>query len=57
MTEDEDADYVCSLDEETINRIKSELNENPADRLASVKALRKWINEQGSWLKSPTGMV
>ncbi|XP_045204374.2 alpha-tocopherol transfer protein-like [Mercenaria mercenaria] len=52
---DEDADYVCSLDEDTINRIKVELNENPSDRLASVKAFRKWILEQSSWLKSPTG--
>ena len=42
----EDSDYVCTLDEATIKKAKDELNENPQDRLAAVKALRDWIREQ-----------
>lgn len=51
---DPDAEYVCSLDEESIRLAKKELNENPTDRLAAVKAFRKWILEQKSWMTSPT---
>lgn len=39
-------DYVCSLDAKSIEKAKSELNENPKDRLNSLLALGKWINEQ-----------
>ena len=48
----EDADYVCTLDEATIKKAKDELNENPQDRLAAVKALRDWIKDQ-SHIKCP----
>ena len=42
----EDANYVCTLDQVSVKKAKEELNENPQDRLAAVKALRDWIKEQ-----------
>lgn len=54
---DEDTDYVCSLDPESVERARVELHEDPADRLAAVKAFRNWIYEQKGWLQSPTGIL
>lgn len=51
---DPDANYVCSLNDESVRRALLEHNENPADRLAAVKAFRKWIHEQKAWMTSPT---
>jgi hypothetical protein len=42
----EDADYVCTFDEYTLEKAIRELNENPKERLGSVQALRRWIKEQ-----------
>ncbi len=42
----EDVDYVCTLTKESIKKAQEELNEDPKDRLPSVKALRDWIKEQ-----------
>lgn len=53
--EDEDAAYVCSLDERSVKKAKEELHEDPADRIAAVKAFRNWIYEQKDWLRSPIG--
>ncbi|KAL4230784.1 hypothetical protein ACF0H5_011159 [Mactra antiquata] len=50
---DPDKDYVCSLDEDSLRKAAIELNEHEFDRLASVKAFRSWILEQGDWLQSP----
>ena len=43
---EEDSGYVCPLEPEFVKKAKDELNENPQDRLAAVKALRDWIKEQ-----------
>ena len=51
----EDEDYVCSLDEKSLEKAYKDLNESPKDRLAAVKALRAWIQQESSWLTSPTG--
>ena len=42
----EDADYVCTFDEYTLEKAIKELNEDPKERLGSVQALRRWIKEQ-----------
>jgi len=41
-----DSDYVCKLDERTLEKAKKELNEDPKDRLNAVDALRTWIQQQ-----------
>ena len=42
----EDADYVCSLTDASIEKAQRELNEDPKERLGAVKALRDWIKQQ-----------
>ena len=39
-------DYECTLDAASIKKAKDELNEDPADRLDAVKALREWLLKQ-----------
>ncbi|CAD5116855.1 unnamed protein product [Dimorphilus gyrociliatus] len=39
-------EYICSLDEKSIEKARKELNENPKDRLSSLTTFRKWIEEQ-----------
>ena len=39
-------DYKCTLDAASIKKAKAELNEDPADRLDAVKALREWLLKQ-----------
>ena len=51
---DPDADYVCSLTPESLEKAIKELGEDPKERLSHVKALREWINTQPH-LKVPTG--
>lgn len=46
--------YVCTLDEASIKKAKKELNEDPADRLAAVEALRKLLKEKNPHIKCPT---
>jgi len=42
----EESDYVCTLDEASIKKAKDELNEDPKERLGAVNALRQWILAQ-----------
>ena len=46
MPADEDEKYVCTLTEASLERARKELNEDPKDRLAAIKALREWILQQ-----------
>jgi len=46
MQEMADATYVCKLDEQSAEKAKKELNEDPKDRLNAVDALRTWIQQQ-----------
>ena len=39
-------DYVCTLDEKTLEKAKKELNEDPKNRLGAVQTLREWIQQQ-----------
>ena len=50
----EDRDYVCSLDEATLQKAIKELHEDPKNRLGAVDTFRKWIKQQ-THLKCPTG--
>ncbi len=50
-----DADYVCTLDERTLEKAKEELNEDPKERLSQIQTLRTWI-EQQPHLRCPTGL-
>jgi len=42
----EDLDYVCTLDEYSLEKAKRELFEDPKQRLGAVQTLRAWIREQ-----------
>jgi len=42
----EDKDYVCTLDEKSLEKAKKELSEDPKQRLGAVQALRAWIKAQ-----------
>jgi len=42
----EDKDYVCTLDEYSLEKAKRELFEDPKQRLGAVKTLREWIRAQ-----------
>lgn len=46
MTDPEDAEYRCTLNEFSLKKAQTELNENPKERLGAVQALRKWICDQ-----------
>ena len=52
----EDKDYVCSLDEASLNKAIKELNEDPKNRLGAVDTFRQWIKQQ-KHLKCPTGIL
>lgn len=41
-----DENYVCTLTAQSLEKAQKELNENPKDRMSSVKALREWILQQ-----------
>ena len=49
------AGYKCSLCEKSVKKARLELNEDPADRLAAVAALREWTQRQHKWMTCPTG--
>jgi len=42
----EDKDYVCTLDEYSLEKAKRELFEDPKQRLGAVQTLRTWIKSQ-----------
>jgi len=46
MNNNQDSDYVSTLDEASLKKAKEELNEDPKERLSSVNALRQWILAQ-----------
>ena len=46
--------YVCTLDTETLEKAKNELNEDPKERASHIETLRKWCKEQPH-LNSRTG--
>ena len=35
-------EYVCTLDEKSLEKAKKELNEDPKNRLGAVEAFRQW---------------
>ena len=39
-------EYLCTLDEATLEKAKAELNEDPKNRDGAIETLRTWINEQ-----------
>ena len=49
-----DAEYVCRLLPEDVKKAREELSETPEDRLAAVKALRSWLDQQ-EHLRAPSG--
>ena len=52
---DPDAEYICRLDAQSLETARTELNEDPRERLNAVTAFRRWISQQPR-LKCPTGM-
>jgi hypothetical protein len=46
MIDPEDVNYVCTLSAASLAKAKTELFEDPKERLAAVQQLRKWIREQ-----------
>ena len=42
----EDADYVCTLTDASLEKARRELHEDPKQRLGAVQTLRNWIKEQ-----------
>jgi hypothetical protein len=42
----EDAQYVCTLTPQSLEKAVRELNEDPKERLGAVQTFRKWIKEQ-----------
>ena len=53
--DEEDRDYVCTLDEASLAKARRELGEDPRERLGAVKSLRAWIKRQPH-LKCSTGV-
>jgi len=51
-----DADYVCTLDEQSAKKAKDELNEDQADRLGAVQKFRELVLQQPH-IKCPTGRL
>ncbi len=49
-----DSDYVCTLDERTVEKAKLEINEDPKERMSQVETFRNWV-EQQPHLSCPTG--
>lgn len=47
--------YVCTLDKASLKKAEKELNENPKERENAVASLRQWVEQNSTWLKSPTG--
>lgn len=45
--------YTCSLDDQSLQKAKRELNEDPKERAGAVRALREWVAQQ-KWLRTPT---
>jgi len=46
--------YQCGLDAHSLQKATRELNEDPRERLGTLRTLREWA-EQQPWLKTPTG--
>jgi len=38
--------YVCKLDEKSLEKAKKELHEDTKERLSAVETLRTWIKQQ-----------
>jgi hypothetical protein len=49
-----DSDYKCQLDEKSLKKAETELNEDPKNRLGAVETFRQWI-EQQPHICCPTG--
>lgn len=49
-------EYVCGLDEQSQEKARKELNEDPKERLGAVQTLKEWIRQQ-NWIRSPTGKI
>ena len=49
-----DAEYVCTLDEASLQKAREELYEDPSNRLGAVTTFREWIQQQ-KHIHSPTG--
>ena len=47
-------EYKCMLDDQSLQKAVSELQEDPRERLGSVETLRQWVKQQ-KWIRSPTG--
>ncbi len=47
-------DYVCTLDQRTLEKAKLEINEDPKERMSQVEAFREWVKKQPH-LSCPTG--
>ena len=37
---------MCKLDDQTLAKAKSELNEDPKQRAGQIEALRQWVKNQ-----------
>ncbi|XP_045191555.2 retinaldehyde-binding protein 1-like [Mercenaria mercenaria] len=46
-------DFIGTLDEQSIQRAKDELNEDEKNRQGAVETFREWVIQQ-QWLKTPT---
>ena len=50
-----DAEYVCTLRGNSLQKAREELGEDPDERLGAVQTLREWA-EREQWINAPTGM-
>jgi len=51
-----DADYVCTLNENSLKKAKDELKEDPKNRLGAVQKFRELVLQQPH-IKCPTGWL
>ena len=51
-----EAEYVCTLDEETLSVAKTELSEDPLNREGAIHTLRDWI-KTSKHLQFTTGIM
>jgi len=49
-----DADYVCTLTDESLKKAKDELNEAPKERMGQLQKFRELVLQQPH-IKCPTG--
>ena len=43
---DDLSEYVCTLDEASLQVAKTELHEDPKNREGAIQTLRQWIDQQ-----------